>query len=91
MTTDISQQRISDLEAMNAELKAEKERLYALLETAQANLAREQEIRSLHVGTHNETTPAPAPAGKAATRRPQEQSEFQLDSWERLKRWFFNA
>ena len=41
------QHRIADLEAQNAELKADKERLFGMLETAQANLAREQALRSL--------------------------------------------
>lgn len=43
----VYQQRVADLETMNSELKADKERLYGLLETAQANLAREQALRSL--------------------------------------------
>lgn len=43
----VYQQRIADLETMNSELKADKERLYGLLETAQANLSREQALRSL--------------------------------------------
>ncbi len=43
----VYQARIMDLEAMNAELRADKERLYRLLEMAQANLAREQALRSL--------------------------------------------
>ncbi len=48
----VYQHRMGDLEVQIAELRDDKERLYGLLEMAQANLSREQALRSL---------PAPEP------------------------------
>ena len=59
------QHRIADLEARNAELRTDKERLFGLLETAQANLAREQALRSLPAPA-NEVTETTAVAEAAA-------------------------
>ncbi len=76
----VYQQRVADLEAMNSELKADKERLYGLLETAQANLAREQALRSL---------PAPQAAEvEAGNTLPAEGIE---GIWARLMRLFVHG
>ena len=72
------QHRIADLEAQNAELKADKERLYGLLETAQANLAREQALRSLPPPEQALSAPTVGGGSKKA------------GSWARLKKWFSN-
>ncbi len=62
----VYQARIADLEALNAELRADKERLYQLLEAASANLAREQTLRALPQApdawqTDPPEAPGPAP------------------------------
>ena len=72
------QHRITDLEAQNAELKADKERLYGLLETAQANLSREQALRSLPPPEQALSAPTVVGGSKEA------------GSWARVKKWFSN-
>lgn len=93
------QHRIADLEAQNAELRADKERLYGLLETAQANLAREQALRSLPPPEQAQIAPTVAEVAEAegvitqSAADPESVGAASKDtgSWAKLKKWFFPA
>ena len=90
------QHRIADLEARNAELRADKERLYGLLETAQANLAREQALRSLPPPEQAQIAPTVVEVVEteaAITERAVASESVAVGSkkpgrWAKLKKWF---
>ena len=90
------QHRIADLEAQNAELRADKERLYGLLETAQANLAREQALRSLPPPEQAQIAPTVGEAVEAEEAITESAAGPELvsaaskypGSWAKLKKWF---
>ena len=93
------QHRIADLEARNAELRADKERLYGLLETAQANLAREQALRSLPPPEQAQIAPTvaePVEAEDVITQGAAADGTVgagskDTGSWAKLKKWFTNT
>lgn len=85
-------QRVADLEAQNTDLRADKERLYRLLEQSQANLAREQSLRVLIAPLEPtpDATPEPeaVPEPKAHTEEPTAEAwqvgSKNLTFWQRL-------
>ena len=88
------QHRIADLEARNAELRADKERLYGLLETAQANLAREQALRSLPPPEQAQIASIVAEGAitqRTATHETVGGKSKEPGSWAKLKKWFSSS
>ncbi len=94
------QRRIADLEAQLAEARQDKDRLLRLLDTALATIS-SQDQRISHLerleAKFLDALPPQRPLPEP-TRRPQptsaevkKVSNAPEDSWEKLKRWFFNA